>query len=116
MLLLGVDFFFFFFKSGSLLVYCQTVWIHIRPTILPGLIWTQTIYKISRRQKLSLARKELAKKAYLRKKVKIQIVAIYIVNVQTDIKVINLLLCILNSTEYEIYPTHNVKMQQLLAF
>ena len=36
---------------------CQTVWIQIRPTIMPGLIWTQTIYKISRRQKLSLARK-----------------------------------------------------------
>ena len=47
---------------------------------------------------------------------KIQIVAIYIVDVQTGINVLNLLSCTLNSIEYGIYPAHNVKMQQLLAF
>ena len=47
---------------------------------------------------------------------KIQIVEIYIVDVQTGINVINLLSCILNSTEYGTYPAHNVKIQQLLAF
>ena len=45
-----------------------------------------------------------------------QIVAIYIVDVQTGINVSNLLSCTLNSTEYGIYPAHNVKMQQLLTF
>ena len=54
--------------------------------------------------KLSLARKELAEK-----KMKIQIVAIYIVDVQTGINAINLLSCMLNSTEFGIYPAHNVK-------
>ena len=76
----------------------QAVWIQIRPTILSGLIWTQTVYKISRRQKLSLAWKELVKKVYVRKKMKLQIVAIYIVDVQTGINVINLLSYMLNST------------------
>ena len=65
---------------------------------------------------MSLARKELAKKVYLKNKMKIQIVAIYIVDVQTGFNVINHLSCMLNSTEYGIYPAHNVKMQQLLAF
>ena len=46
----------------------------------------------------------------------IQIVAIYIVDVQTGINVINLLSSMLYSTEYGIYPSYNVKMQQLLAF
>ena len=46
---------------------------------------------------------------------KIQIVAIYIVDVQTSIDVINLLSCMLNLTVYGIYPAINGKMQQLLA-
>ena len=46
---------------------------------------------------------------------KIQIVAIYIVDVYPGINVINLLSCMLSSSEYGIFPAHNVKMQQLLA-
>ena len=50
----------------SILSGCQTVWIHIRPDILSGLIWVQTVCRsklfakvISRQQKLPLAGKDL---------------------------------------------------------
>ena len=36
----------FFLKiSSGIPPECQTVWIQIRPTILLGLIWVQTVYK-----------------------------------------------------------------------
>ena len=41
--------------------------------------------------------------------------AIYIVDVQTGINVINLLSCTLNSTEYGIYPAHIVKMHATIV-
>ena len=47
-----------FFKIA--LTKCQAVWIQIRTDVMLVLIWVQTVAKvISRRQKLSLAKKEL---------------------------------------------------------
>ena len=45
---------------------CQTVWIQIRPDILLGLIWVQTVCKgyISSQQKSSLVGKELNTKHF----------------------------------------------------
>ena len=99
MLLLGVDF--SKKKSGTLLEYMYVsnsldpdqAHRSARPDLDPNRSQNQ------QRQKLSLARKELAKKVCF-KKMKIQIVAIYIVDVQTGINVINFLSCMLNSTEY----------------
>ena len=94
---------------------CQTVRIQIKPTILPGLIWNQTVTK-SADGKSVTSKERAGNESRFEKKTKIQIVAIYIVDVQTGINVINLLSCMLNSTDYRIYPAQNVKMQQLLAF
>ena len=47
---------------------------------------------------------------------KIQIVVIYILDVQTGINAINLLSGMLNSTDHGINPAHDVKRQQLLEF
>ena len=94
---------------------CQAVWIQIRPTILPGLIWTQTVYKISRRQVVT-SKERAGEESIFEKKMNIHIVAIYIADEQAGTNVINLLSCMLNSTEHGIYPARNVTMQKLLAF
>ena len=57
----SVDFFkLSFFKKilSGIPLACQTVWIQIRPDVLSGLIWVQTV---CRRQKSPLAGKELTK-------------------------------------------------------
>ena len=38
-----------------------TIWIQIRPYIMLGLIWVQPFVKVSRQQKLPLAKRELNK-------------------------------------------------------
>ena len=67
-------------------------------------------------KKVVTSKERAGEESIFEKKMKIQIVAIYMVDVQTGINVINLLSRMLNSIEYGIYPAHNVKMQQLLAF
>ena len=81
-----------------------------RPDLDPNCLQNQQTAKVA------TSKERAGEESIFEKKMKIQIVAISIVDVQTDINVINLLSCMLNSSEYGIYPAHNVKMQQLLAF
>ena len=78
------------------------------------MIDTLKVYSLSRkmiRQNQQTAKVVTSKDRAGLKKIQIQIVAIYNVDVQTGINVTNFLPCMLNSTEYGIYPSQNVKMQ-----
>ena len=79
-----------------------------RPDLDPNCLQNQQTPKVV------TSKERAGEESTFEKKMKIQIVAIYIVDEQTGINVINLLSCMLNSTEYGIYPAHNVKMRRML--